>query len=591
MKRLAFAYNARKREAPIKNSLLSTVLLALLFWVSNVFAQDEKTMSQYWQESGIKIEDVNYENFVCYSSEKSFRSCVAGIDHLAYFHEPSLRVIPQLLLNDADIDQDGIFKKIGGLVLVRRLSDEKPEKKLNVLLQRKRVETKKLREAELALFHQIALSNMAGTNPYLTDFKALSKELIKNIQANPKQKEHLAMIAGENENARIAIFDAHGGISPGGYIEDRNKKADESFFGIGVRFHIVDGRPKVLLLIDGGPAKSSKLIKKNDIILQVDGLDTKDWPMQKFIEKVRGKEGDKVKLLLQRGTEEKAVEVARGKIEVKNVEVKILNDIPHQAVGYIKLRTFNDSFSCEKINRAIEYLHSTKVKALILDLRQNPGGLMDEGTCIAGLFVGDKEVVGVKKLISGVDIEAMPVQYSKALGLDGESAAVQKTDLPITVLIDDGSASASEIVAGALQDLKRAWIVGETSFGKATVQSMGKALRGNQSLYTSRTIERFYQPSGSTNQGVGIQPDITVPFKPDATDEERAAFRELDAYPTALPPIGKVWKQTRAEEVKKIEDCVAKKKLAEKKYIEIRTKDEDLADYQVLVAQEILSCQ
>lgn len=546
-------------------------------------------MSQYWKESGVKIERLNYANLSCYDSAIEFRSCLAGIDHLGGLQEPSVRIIPQSLLNDPDILQGEIVKKIGGFALVRDIG--RGQAVLNQeSLEKRKIEIQKLRTEEVNMYNRIVIANFVGINPYAIDFAAISRDFLQKIQVNPRYQEDLAMIAGENENSMFRVLDAHARIIPRAYIEDLEKSVDRNFVGIGVVTQNMNGRPVVMDMMDGGPAKASRLFKKNDVILAIDAADTLNLSDAKIISKVRGPEGSKVKLLIQRQEEQIAIEVVRGKIEVKNVEVKMLSDFSDKAVGYIKLRSFSDSKSCEKVEEAIQLLEKQNARSLILDLRKNGGGLVEQAKCVAGLFVGSEPVLGVRNLLSGIDIESINIEYEQPLDSNGYEDAVKKTDLPVVVLIDARSASASEIVAGALQDLKRGWIVGEASFGKATVQRVSNMFRDGQSLYKVATIQRFYLPSGRTNQGVGIQPDIVVPFKPGATENERFALRELDMYPNALPPLGQIWKQSRVEEVEKIETCVSVKKLAENKFSKIKDQDED-ADYQVLMAQEILSCQ
>lgn len=220
------------------------------------------------------------------------------------------------------------------------------------------------------------------------------------------------------------------------------------------------------------------------------------------------------------------------------------------------------------------------MKGIIFDVRSNGGGLVDQATCIGGLFVGKKTILQSKDIRNG-QLGAEFTQYV--------SEEEQITQLPMTILINGGSASASEILAGALQDYQRAWVVGTTSFGKGTMQGGGQLIH-DPTLVLFQTIARFYQPSGRTNQMVGIQPDFQVYARPDMTDEEKIENREIDLTPTALPAIGPEWVQTRQPEIDAIQSRCASDRLKALDVYNAKMKDIGAADYQLLSAQEILNC-
>jgi carboxyl-terminal processing protease len=233
-----------------------------------------------------------------------------------------------------------------------------------------------------------------------------------------------------------------------------------------------------------------------------------------------------------------------------------------------------DRNACEVIGQKIEKLTADGAKGLVFDLRGNGGGLLDEAICIGGLFAGQKVIVKVK------DLEANSFE-------DKPSFHDSITSLPLVILIDAGSASASEVVSGAMQDHRRAWILGERSFGKGTVQAPQPFLSRDIVLF--RTIQRFYQPLGRTNQLVGIFPDFEVPATPDATADERFRLREADIYPHALKAESGDWKQPRPDEVSAVGACVAKDSLAKKAYAAAKAK-KAAVDYQLLSAEEVLKC-
>lgn len=573
-----------------------------------VFASTEKTQEQYWQESGVLIGDVSFGGTNCYIDLQKFRSCLASLNALAYYLEPSVRIIPSSLYNDKDIRRGPKTKNLShGAVLVEHLNDEDSEEKISLRLiaQQMKTEAKKLMKEEEALFKQIMLGlNKDFTkNKNYIDFQATGDQFIKEISNNSKHKDKLAMIAGGAMNAAIGIYDAHGYLQPTELLEAKDILADKSFYGIGAGVHMLKKRVVINGLIDGGQAKKSKLLKVNDVILEVNDVSVKDMTLQKVVDLIRGPEGTLVKLLIDRAGEKKTVDIPRGKVELKNVQSRVLKDIGPKSTGYIKLNSFTDSLSCQKIADALAEVQAQKVSQIILDFRGNPGGLVHQALCIGGLFVGDKAIIGVKDLSASEDAS---IRFTNSYNLEdmiefnknkspmalGNKAAERKSKLPLVVLINAGSASASEVLSGAFQDHKEAWIVGDTSFGKATVQTIGVSRNPHRRLSNGRTIQRFYQPSGRTNQIIGITPDFLIPAKPDATEDEKFAMREGDIFPTALPPVGATWTPNRPADITRIQDCLNTNKRALQRYEKLKLDSDiqDEVDYQLLSAQEVLLC-
>jgi carboxyl-terminal processing protease len=282
-----------------------------------------------------------------------------------------------------------------------------------------------------------------------------------------------------------------------------------------------------------------------------------------------------VKLKVLRDGKEISLDIVRDTIKQDNLEAKVVSDLGRK-IGVIKLRSFMDKNACGKMGQKLLSLESTdKVEGIVLDLRGNGGGLLDQAVCMGGLFFGKKVVVKVRDLQGGT--------FKDMFG-----SLPAATALPVVALIDAGSASASEVLSGALQDQQRAWVVGERSFGKGSVQAPS-IFAGNEKIVLYKTVQRFYQPLGRTNQIVGIEPNFVRPIKPNATEEERFALRERDYFPNALDAESQAWVETRKEKVAKVESCVASGKLAEKKYAEL-TAARSNADYQLLAAQEVLNC-
>ncbi|GAB4521757.1 MAG: S41 family peptidase [Anaerolineae bacterium] len=276
-----------------------------------------------------------------------------------------------------------------------------------------------------------------------------------------------------------------------------------SFEGIGAR---VDTAPEGGVLVvepfEGQPAYEAG-IRRGDIIVAVDGVDVTDMPLSDAIQLIRGPKGTTVTLTIKREGEPDLLEikVTRDRIEIPVVEYRMLED----GIAYLKLSEFN-SRSPELVRNALRSLMREDPKGLILDLRGNPGGLLDAAIDIASQFVGEGDIV-IERFKDGREHR----YEARRGGL--------ATEIPLVVLVNDSSASASEIVAGAIQDHGRGVLIGVTTFGKGSVQvphylSDGSLLRV--------TTARWFTPSGRGIDGVGLTPDIEV----ERTLEDRAAGRD-----------------------------------------------------------------
>ena len=289
--------------------------------------------------------------------------------------------------------------------------------------------------------------------------------------------------------------------------ESFRQETEGEFGGVGIEIGMEKGRPVVISPIEGTPAFRAG-IKPGDVILEIDGEDTSNMSLIDVVQRIRGKVGTKVQLTIYRKGMEKPmkIELERALIKIESVKWTTLGD-----VGYIKLSQFNDNVSVQ-VEKALKELTSQRVKGIILDLRNDPGGLLSEAVNVASLFLPEGKLV----------------VYTR--GRNGETQKyfarrkpVVPDDLPVIVLINKGSASASEIVAGALQDYKRAIIVGEKSFGKASVQNIipledGSALK--------LTVAYYYTPLGRLIHHKGIVPDVQVAMDEKQEEALQEAIRQ-----------------------------------------------------------------
>jgi len=543
----------------------SSFLVSLSIFLSLQAFAEKKTPEQYWTETNFSTNVLLTElrllqSESCYAELKAYRGCVAAVNAIAAKAEPALQLVPTNVARDVG----PVTKSFGPLSLVRVL-EENPaaQESLRVIWEKSEAKRKRKNEALASAFQ--------ATRASRTDFETIFREL---IPVALKDRNQDALVAGSAASAFLAeAVDAHARIEPMAQLQDSMNDANENFTGIGATLQSLSGKTVVASVIEGGPAEKSG-VKANDVILAVDSSATEGKKVDDVVKLIRGPEGSTVTLRVLRKGQSANIRIVRAKIKLENVEAKIINDLG-AVVGFIKLRSFMDKKACTIIAQKIQEFESQRVTGIVLDLRGNGGGLLDQGVCIGGLFLGQKVVVKVKDLESD-RFEDLPASRPAI------------TKLPVVALIDGGSASASEILAGALQDYQRSWVIGERSFGKGTVQAPSGFYNQNIVLY--RTIQRFYQPSGRTNQMVGISPDIEVPAKLNATADERFTLREGDIYPNGLEAVGPVWRQARPADVQRIEGCLSRGGLAKAK-VAAAERSETPADYQLLTAQEVLGCK
>lgn len=266
-----------------------------------------------------------------------------------------------------------------------------------------------------------------------------------------------------------------------------------TFSGIGAELSRKDNRPVVISPIDGYPAQKAG-IKAGDVIVEIDGKDTAGLTVDEAVLKIRGEKGTKVTLkIVREGSDTPlAFEITRDTITIESVK----SDMLENNIAYIRLTQFGDDTATKAIAAAKD-LKSKGAKAVILDLRGNGGGYLNGAVDIAGIWMNDKLVTQEKRDGKVVD----SLKTSNQAVFEG---------LPTVVLIDGGSASASEIVSGALQDNKAATLVGVKSFGKGSVQQVEKLGDGSE---VKVTIARWFTPGGKNIDKAGITPDTVVELK------------------------------------------------------------------------------
>ncbi len=305
-------------------------------------------------------------------------------------------------------------------------------------------------------------------------------------------------------NGMLSSLDPHSSYLDAKSFKYMSEQTKGKFGGLGIEVTMESGLVKVISPIDGNPAQKAG-IKSGDYITAIDGQQVMGMTLDEAVSKMRGKLGTKVKLTIRRPSE-KPFDVTLKRSEIKIQSVK--DEIKGGDVIYVRISSFNEDIDkmVEKAVASAQKKLKNKAKGLVLDLRNNPGGLLDQAIAVSDLFLEQGEIVSTRSRN-----EEDNIKYSAKAGdiLKG---------LPIVVMINDGSASASEIVAGALQDHKRAIILGEKSFGKGSVQTLiPLAKYGAMRLTTAR----YYTPSGRSIQAKGIEPDVEVkPAKVEVIENE-----------------------------------------------------------------------
>ncbi len=350
-------------------------------------------------------------------------------------------------------------------------------------------------------------------------------------------------------NGMLSSLDPHSGFMDADSFADMETQTKGEFGGLGLEVTSDNGLVRIMSPIDDTPAHKAKL-QPGDYVTHIDGVSVVGLSLNEAVKKMRGKPKTKVTLTISRADEDVFdVTLVRDIIKVKPVKFEAKGDI-----GYVRIITFSEK-TVEMTKKAVQDLIKTigkeKIKGFVIDVRNNPGGLLDQAVGVCDLFLDAGEIVSTR---SRKPEDTLRFSATKGDVADG---------LPVIVLMNEGSASASEIVAGALQDHRRAVVVGLQSFGKGSVQTV-QSIPGFGGI--RMTTARYYTPSGKSIQAKGITPDIVVPRAkieelpvitgfgesnlPKAISAETGKkASETDKLKTTKVETGRPHKKTEAEEV------------------------------------------
>ena len=351
----------------------------------------------------------------------------------------------------------------------------------------------------LIIFFNILFSSMLYSKNDLYEKIDLFGEVLENIKKEYVDDVDQKEMMDSAINGVLQSLDPYSAYMSPELFKEMQTDTRGEFGGLGIEIGMEAGVVKVISPIDDTPAAKAG-IKAGDYIVKIGDEQVQGKSLLEAVKLMRGPVGTSIDLTVRRKNLKKPLEftIVRKIIEVQSVSSKIIGD--EKNLGYIRLKSFNENSDKQFLKIVKEFEEKTKIKGYVLDLRNNPGGLLTQAINITDYFLEDGEIVSTK----GRKLS----ETRKFFARKGDETKGK----PLVVLINNGSASASEIFAGALKDHKRAIILGENSYGKGSVQSIIPLRNGGGMRLT---ISKYYLPSGKSISDVGVTPDILVEEKED----------------------------------------------------------------------------
>ena len=400
------------------------------------------------------------------------------------------------------------------------------------------------------LFSMIIFSNCFSANEdksgFLSNIRELKElsdimDILNENYVGEKKIDKKILLQGAVKGMLESLDDPHSNYFTKSELESFKEDLKGTYVGVGMVVQKRVNEPlTVVSPIEDGPAFKVG-VKPKDKIIAIDGEATYKLTSEESVKKLKGEPNTKVKVTVYREAtkETKDIEIERAVVELKYVKHRMLDD----KIGYLRLTQFVENVYPD-VKKAMEDLQKNNMKALVFDLRSNPGGALDQAIKISSMFLKEGRVVSVK---SKEGAEQVSNREGKYYG-----------DFPLVILINGGSASASEIVAGAIKDNKRGILVGEKSFGKGSVQTLIPLPDGDG---MKLTIAKYYTPSGISIHGKGIEPDVVV--------EEKEGYMLFDSMVTNIDEAGT--KENKKEIIKEIKGEEEAEKYAQHKDVQLDT--------------------
>lgn len=437
-----------------------------------------KSVDAYWAESGLgpaALEDLLQDN-ICGSSQRYFLACANSILNIANRFNMTLTT-------------DGLLVPVD-----KSNSADMSSEKMQLEVWKQYFDNQTAKAVKLS---------------FLQVWKQLKEKYISEKQE--------AMMVGLGLNGFISVFrDPHTYLMPVAMFKEVVSKADNHTTSLGITLGRANGQYVVRKVMEGSPAKKEG-VEKGDVLVEINGQNVRNLLQARISELLKGDVGTTSVIRVLRNGERIKFKMLRTEITVATVSTRVIDGI--KPIAVIGINKFAKG-ACEKTKEAIGMIKKAQVRGLLLDLRDNPGGQMEEAACIVSLFVGaEKKIFEIRYLDASKKAE---IYYG------GEEKMFNQ---PLAVLINAGSASASEIVAGALQDLGRAVLVGERTFGKGSFQE-GEYWTQNKKIALFETKGFYYLPSGRSPQMKGLTPDVAVTF------DNISVGREADQFVSPLHAPG-----------------------------------------------------
>lgn len=526
------------------SSYLNKAHLLLIFSLSFFIlsaapkAVPPKSTEQYWKETGLSIDHWRqfFSDERCKSTKDNFVSCMTVLNKTLQSVEPLSKLevrTPNLKAEESQFFGPVAISNVPKLRYAHKFLGS------GNLSPKKKWETYQFETA-------LEKSQWANLFDNGTSNEVPIDEIASRIQQSLSFHKDRSIIMATAINKFLSnTKDPHTHIAPTQQLLDRIHSSQNKLIGIGI---IVKERASELVIADviaGSPAQKANL-KVGDIIVTLNRISVQGQSLPELQKHLVGPLNSKLTVNFLRNGVPQEVHLIRQIIKNYNVRYSVLEHTLG-SIGYLRLHTFASQNACKEVEKGLQSLQARGVKSLIFDLRDNGGGLVNQADCIAGLFVGEKLIH------SELDLET-----NEMVPFRSNQSAV--TNLPMITLINARSASASELVAGALQDHERSWIAGDRSYGKGTVQVEGRfvldddlEVKGVSLLFT---VKKFFQPSGRTNQRVGISPELPLVPVQNPTDDDRFSLREENLYTNALAPEGPVWKIHNPQKVATLRKCL-----------------------------------
>lgn len=581
----------------VKQKWIAGVLFLNLFGFY-VFASENE--SNHWKKTGLRyrelVESGLFNDESCFENGEALRTCVTVVNYLGKQSKPKyqiqLRTEENLKLSLREVDETSPEVVSSIDIEFEKLSLIPPKERKAKIFQIKLAAHKEIIDLSEAIISNrdkyVFATSLTKNNqseffiPEAQVFEKLITEIISKIPKN----EHQELLVGKAYNLYFSLSsDPHSAFLPSAEIEESTSVAREGtgIVGIGVILTKKGNQVFIKDLMSDSPAIRAGL-KRGDILTKVGGVVASEEPFEELIVRLRGPKGSIVDIEVLRNKEILDFLVTRQEVVLKNVNGSVVDDLKKK-IGYISIESFMDDNLGAKVAKEIQTLQNLKVEGLIIDLRNNGGGLLNSAIDLGALFVGKNPIVSLVNRETQSRVNFSSQDFDKI------------TKLPLVVLVNEGSASASEVFSGAIQDYGRGWIVGVRTFGKGTAQEL-LSLKDNPELTLKHTSDFFYHPSGKTNQLVGIMPEFEVWSKPGETEGDHPEIlREEDLYLNALeassiaPILSAAYLETkekvRDHSKQKIKNCIDKNQRAGRHFSD---QLEGVSDYQLLYAQEILLC-